>query len=383
MRKSLRGIALLMGCALLLTLLPTGCGSSKGGDDITVNTQGSSASNEATVNNDTQKEPTSIASKTGAKKKIVIIQESNDSTREDIHKRIIAELVKNGFSSNNSEITLLKMDNDEKKSQAIISKTEEIKPDIVIINQTYSAVEKIGKPLSDTGIPVVLTYGVENPALGLLDANDFPKQNVTGVYTSKKDLYSNSYKFLQKISPTNGKKAVFVTISGFFDKAFIEKSIKEAGVDLKEYCETNNVEDFESTIQKYNKDPEVAWVLIGVWPTSKKDGTTVTTDYIGKWYAENAKKPSVTFWEIAVQMGVLCALGNDMSDMGTQATDMAVRILKGESVKNVKAEEPRKTNIVLNQKSATQLGITFPLDILGSSKVYIDYNGHTTADIKK
>jgi ABC-type uncharacterized transport system substrate-binding protein len=50
---------------------------------------------------------------------------------------------------------------------------------------------------------------------------------------------------------------------------------------------------------------------------------------------------------------------------------MAVKILEGTKVTDLVAEYPEKTNIVLNKKSAENLKMVFPPEVLsGAGKVY-------------
>lgn len=55
---------------------------------------------------------------------------------------------------------------------------------------------------------------------------------------------------------------------------------------------------------------------------------------------------------------------------------MAARVLKGEDVKTINAEYPRKTLVALNRKTADTLGIMFSLDVLNLANViYHDWEG--------
>jgi ABC-type uncharacterized transport system substrate-binding protein len=55
---------------------------------------------------------------------------------------------------------------------------------------------------------------------------------------------------------------------------------------------------------------------------------------------------------------------------------MAARVLRGEDIRSIKAEYPRKVSIALNRKTATNLGIVFSMDVLKLADViYDDYEG--------
>lgn len=316
--------------------------------------------------------PASNDTKPQEKKKIVIVQENGDDLRTTIQKKIISTLEESGFKDKETaEITEIKMEGDEKKSQEVADKIKSIKPDVAIINNSLFAYKTVAKMLSGSGIPVVLNLNAEHKAMGFIDDSGKPTDNVTGIYSLPKDAQLNAFKLLNSISPANGKKAVFVTVDGRFTRADIEKNLKAINVELKDYCESKYVEDFKAAVTKYNNDNEVGWILVGVWPSTTKDGKTVSNLETGKWDISNRKKPSVTYFEVAVKMGMLAGIAIDLPETGSQAAKMAAKILNGSKVADVAAEYPTKTSIVLNKRTADNMNITFPSDILGgASNIY-------------
>ena len=75
-------------------------------------------------------------------------------------------------------------------------------------------------------------------------------------------------------------------------------------------------------------------------------------------------------------MGLVCGFGVDLDDVARQCGEMAARILRGEDVKTIKAEHPRKVSVSLNRKTADSMGIMFSLDALNLANViYHDWEG--------
>jgi ABC-type uncharacterized transport system substrate-binding protein len=55
---------------------------------------------------------------------------------------------------------------------------------------------------------------------------------------------------------------------------------------------------------------------------------------------------------------------------------MAAQVLHGEDVRTINAQYPRKVSISLNRKTATNLGIVFPMEVLNlAGVIYDDYEG--------
>jgi ABC-type uncharacterized transport system substrate-binding protein len=356
-------------CFIMLSVLLTGCATKAQepatSDNPQVSTQPSDVSkSNSDTSEDTKKQPKE-------KKKIVVVQESGDELRTEIQQNIIKALADAGYTKDTADITEINMEGDEKKSQEVADKVKSLNPDVAIINNSLFAYKTVAKMLKGAGFPVVLNNNIEQKAQGFISDDGKPTDNVTGIYSLPKDAQLNAFQLLNTISPANGKKAVFVTVDGRFNKEDIEKNLKAINVELKDYCESKYVEDFKASITKYNDDNEVAWILIGVWPSTLKDGTPVSNLDTGKWDIANRKKPSVTYFETAVKMGIPVGIAIDQSQTGFQVAKMAVKILEGTKVTDLVAEYPEKTNIVLNKKSADNLKMVFPPEVLsGAGKVY-------------
>jgi putative ABC transport system substrate-binding protein len=62
--------------------------------------------------------------------------------------------------------------------------------------------------------------------------------------------------------------------------------------------------------------------------------------------------------------GALIALSCDYRDIGNQAGEISVRILKGERCSAIKVAPPRKVKLFLNIAVADRLGVKIPKKIL-------------------
>lgn len=48
--------------------------------------------------------------------------------------------------------------------------------------------------------------------------------------------------------------------------------VQRLHIPLKAVVNTAIYEDWQAAILKYNDDPDVGWILMGVWPIRKRDG---------------------------------------------------------------------------------------------------------------
>lgn len=361
----IRMLSLLL-CLIMITSFMSACGNKDAGT-----TTDNTATNESSVNKDTSdvESGSTTDSSSSEKKKIVIVKESTDQTRVDTQKNIIAGLEAGGYvNDKNAEIIDLTMDPNDTTGENIVNQIKGIKPDVVIVNALINAPQLVAKPLGEAGIPVVLNVYTDS----FLNADGTPKGNVTGLYSIPKNLQKNAFEMLNKIAPIKDKKAVFITMDGMFTKEGVESALTANGIKLKEYYSFKYVEEFEAAMKKYDADDEVGWVLVGLWAYQKKDGSYIPINQVPS--QAYFTKPCVTYWDNGCSSGFLCGLGVDIPTTGTQSAELAIRILKGEAVKTIKAVEPRKTNILLNKKRADMMKIVFPADYLGSAyKVYEEF----------
>ena len=73
------------------------------------------------------------------------------------------------------------------------------------------------------------------------------------------------------------KEAGFVelenTRANIITKEAAADALQRLGIPLKTVIDATVYEDWEAAVRQYNDDPEVGWMLMGVWPTIRRDGT--------------------------------------------------------------------------------------------------------------
>lgn len=73
--------------------------------------------------------------------------------------------------------------------------------------------------------------------------------------------------------------------------------------------------------------------------------------------------PLIGLSTVQVRTGALAAFSCDYADVGAQAGELAVRVLRGENPAAIPPTFPRKVTMALNLRTAQHLGITIPADI--------------------
>ena len=300
--------------------------------------------------------------------RVAIVNSPGDPLRQAETARAIEALRQAGFVDQQTmRLTIFTEETPEENAERIRA----MQPAVVLDIGNNNARDNVAPLLRDTDLPIIYQYL----------APDHPSQShITGVYSFLPDMIYNSYKFLRLIAPPQpGQKSVFFenTLSPIFRREEVADAMQRLGVPLKTVYDTALFEDWQHAIETVNADPEVAWVIHGVWPTFRRDGSKVDMEHeVAPWHRTYLKKAMVTQYDIAVQWGVLAAFGIDLPEVGFQCGEMAARVLKGEDINTIKAEYPRKTLVALNRKTADAMGIIFPPDVLNLANViYHDWDG--------
>ncbi len=295
-------------------------------------------------------------------KTIIILNAPQDPLRMAMTERAVKALSDAGFRDRDTiSLTILNGANLEEEAQQVIR----LAPQVVINlrgNQQSRMFE--GQPFPVIGYAEAERY---------VGADGTPAGNITGVYSILEDLVYNSYKFLRLVAPLQpSQSAVFFENRNAprLSKEAAAEALQRLNIPLKAVRDGTVFEDWQEALLTYNDDPEVGWILMGVAPTIKRDGSVTNIERdCAVWLREHVKKPMVTYWEVAVQWGLLCGLAADLHEVGTQCGEMAVRVLNGEDITTIKAEYPRKTVVALNRKTADVMGIIFSPDVLNLANV--------------
>ena len=81
-------------------------------------------------------------------------------------------------------------------------------------------------------------------------------------------------------------------------------------------------------------------------------------------FAAKSRLPSISHLSEFVDSGGLVAYGPDRSDMFRRAATYVDKILKGTKPADLPVEQPKKFEFVINLKTAKQIGLTIPPNVL-------------------
>jgi putative ABC transport system substrate-binding protein len=234
-----------------------------------------------------------------------------------------------------------------------------LKVDIIVVaggGRTISAARNATKT-----IPIVMVgLGIDPVKAGLVESLARPGGNVTGLTLLATELDGKRLELLKEAVPKLAHVAVL------YDPT-IPAAVREVKEDLPAAAralklnvrswEVGVADDFDRVFDALNKQrPDGLYVLGGGIMNANRKRT------IG--FALKSRLPSVYISREAVDAGGLMYYGADEAESYRRVAYYVDKILKGAKPADLPVEQPTKFELVINLKTAKQIGLTIPPELL-------------------
>jgi putative ABC transport system substrate-binding protein len=210
-------------------------------------------------------------------------------------------------------------------------------------------------------IPIVFNDSSSDPiALGLVDSLARPGGNVTGFYSMADVLAGKRLQVLKESFPKLSRVAVlWVPKSGSSEPQWTESQLaaRQLGLQLHS-MEISSADKYESAFKEAIKTGSTALSVT-------RHRLFQTTDQ--KRIIELAAKyrlPAIYYRKDFVEQGGLMSYGADEVEPFKRVAVMVDKILKGTKPADIPVEQSTKFEFVINLKTAKQIGLTIPPDVL-------------------
>ena len=212
-------------------------------------------------------------------------------------------------------------------------------------------------------IPIVLTTGADPVKTGLAESLAKPGGNVTGLSIIEEDLSGKRVEILKETFPKMTRVAylwnpvaVAYSASGNLSYDQVEKATKAVGVQLLSYKVSSLAEIKKAFADMPKVRPHALVVLQSPLMTlnSKRIVELALEQHLPGMY------PSNQF----AQEGGLMAYGPVIADLYRRAATYVDKILKGTKPTELPIEQPMKFELVINLKTAKQIDVTIPPNVL-------------------
>jgi putative ABC transport system substrate-binding protein len=195
---------------------------------------------------------------------------------------------------------------------------------------------------------------------GLVESLARPGGNVTGLTTLSRELGGKRLEQLKEAVPKLARVAVLYdagsTSSVREVKEVLPVAVRALGLTLQPW-EVRRAEDFEKVFAALKKErPDGLYVLGGPRMIAYQKRI------IG--LALKSRLPAMYQRREAVDAGGLMTYGADLADSYRRVAWYVDRILKGTKPADLPVEQPTKFELVINLKTAKQIGLTIPPNVL-------------------
>jgi putative tryptophan/tyrosine transport system substrate-binding protein len=209
-------------------------------------------------------------------------------------------------------------------------------------------------------IPIVMLAGGDAVGSGFVASLARPGGNVTGLATLRPELTGKRLELLKEIVPKLARVAVIVS-SVSADYAQIQKEIELAagalGVQLQ-YLNIQSPKDIEPAFQAAVKGRAdgVFFQVAGPFASSQRPQIAA--------FALKSRLPAIYDRAEYVENGALMSYGVSVIDLARRAATYVDKILKGAKPADLPVEQPMKFEFIVNLKTAKQIGLTIPPNVL-------------------
>lgn len=208
-------------------------------------------------------------------------------------------------------------------------------------------------------IPVVFATSADPVAAGLTRSLARPSNNMTGVTWMSFEINGKRLELVKETFPDISRVAIVSNPTHPGEPLEIEASrsaAKSLGLHI-DYFPVRSVADTTATFASIRAARDQA--IIGI-PDGRlgQHGARIGA------FAVEERIPLVYGWKSWVQWGALMTFGPDLDESARDLPRYVDRILRGAKPADLPIERPKRFELVVNLKTAKQLGITIPPSIL-------------------
>jgi putative tryptophan/tyrosine transport system substrate-binding protein len=208
-------------------------------------------------------------------------------------------------------------------------------------------------------IPIVMGQDPDPVGNGFIDSLARPGGNITGLSAIATEISGKQVELLKEIVPKLHRVAIFGD-SAFPSNAQALRETELAAGALKvklQYLDVRGPKDIETAFQAASKARADA-VLVLVSPITFAQRTQIAD------LAVKSRLPTIYPQSDYMDTGGLMFYGPSITDLYHRAATYVDKILKGAKPADLPVEQPTKFELVINLRTAKQIGLTIPPNVL-------------------
>ena len=280
-----------------------------------------------------------------------------DSNRRQEIRRALREL---GYvEEQNISMLYRSAEGDTARLPGLAAELVKLKVDVLVVAGGFGPIRAAADATKT--IPIIMTGGGLDPVeAGFVDSLARPGGNITGFTNIAGHLGGKRLELLKEAVPKVARIAILFEAKNprnmFEFKEVLPASARALGLTLLR-TEVRDAADFERAFAAINKDhPDGLSVLGGPLMQRSQERTTA--------FAMKSRLPSVYDERAPVDAAGLLYYGADVMESYQRVAVFVDKILKGRKPADLPVEQPTKFEFVINLKTAKQIGVTIPPDVL-------------------
>jgi putative ABC transport system substrate-binding protein len=295
---------------------------------------------------------------------IILPASSGDREYEDWIAAFIDTLRQLGWDENNVRIDLVWATADaasiRKKAVELVGRS----PDVILSagSSTVGPVLQVTKSL-----PIVFPTAVDPVGAGFIESLRHPGGNATGFLLYEYGLSVKWFEILREVTPNLARVAVArdaTTPSGSGQFGAVQAVANSSGLDVQPINLRDEAE-IDRDIGKFGQAPNGGLIVTGSGPAVAFHATIIRS-------ANRHKIPTVYYERFFARSGGLISYGADRIDQYRRAAGYVDRILRGERAGDLPVQSPTKYELIVNLKTAREIGLVLPSALLARADEIIE-----------
>src|SRR5215831_14230255 len=242
---------------------------------------------------------------------------------------------------------------------ALVAELVRLKVDVIVTSGANTT--RVAKEATTT-IPIVFAQDGDPVANGFVASLARPGGNLTGLSTLSPELNGKRLELLKEIVPKLSRVAILGTSTVPGHARFLKETEPAAGA-LRlqlQFLDVLDPKDIETGFRAASKGRADA-ILMLAGPVLGSQRAQVVD------HAEKSRVPAIYPQTEYTEAGGLMYYGTNTPDLFRRAATYVDKILKGAKPADLPVEQPTKFEFVINLKTAKQIGITIPPNVLAQA----------------
>jgi putative ABC transport system substrate-binding protein len=215
-------------------------------------------------------------------------------------------------------------------------------------------------------IPIVFAVGIDPVGSGLVASLAHPGGNVTGLSIQANELVGKRIELARELVPQLRRLAIMFNIGNVqpvLEMGETQAAARMLGLEVIPLV-IQRAEDIPSTLQGLKTRADAVYVAVDQLMVANR--TTIVTSALG------AELPTIFSTSDFVKAGALLSYGPSYTERFRRAADYVDKILRGTKPGDIPVEQPTKFELVINLKTAKQLGLAVPPTLLALADEVIE-----------